>query len=540
MPESTKPHKLLRHSSISFSKKGNFSPKSFDPLAPESFSEESKVVVDFIVEYYRNIEKYPVQSRVEPNYLSEKLPDTATYGSESLEDILKDVSDSILPGLTHWQIPNFFGYFQANASTAGFLGDMLCSGLNVVGFNWISSLAATELESNVMDWMAKMLKLLSSFLFPGTGGGVLHGSTCEAVVCTMAAARDKALEKLEGNENITKLVVYASDQTHFTFQKAAKLIGITKSNFRAITTSFSTKFALSPENVRVAIEEDIKAGLVPLYLSGLIPLYLCGTVGTTSSGAIDPIKELAKISREYKIWFHIDAAYAGSACICLEFRPYLDGVELADSISMNPHKCFGKDVKVRVARPGPVRPGRVGGCYMDCCCLWLKQPKFLVDSLSTNTEYLRNSATESNSVIDYEDWQIALSRRFRALKLWIVIRKHGSANLMYHIRSDVAMAKRFEALVARDHRFEIMVPTNFALVSFRLKPELESISLELNQKLLDAVNSSGHAFIIHGVVGGVFYIRAAFGTTMTKERHVDDLWKLLQEKAQILLLYYLN
>ncbi|KAL5799124.1 hypothetical protein ACOSQ2_003944 [Xanthoceras sorbifolium] len=330
-----------------------------------------------------------------------------------------------------------------------------------------------------MDWMAKMLKLPSSFLFSGTGGGVLHGSTCEALVCTMAAARDKALEKLEGNENITKLVVYASDQTHLTFQKAAKLIGITKSNFRAITTSFSTKFALSPENVRAAIEEDIKAGLVPLYLYG--------TVGTTSSGAVDPIKELAIISREYKIWFHIDAAYAGSACICPEFRPYLDGVELADSISMNPHKWFLTN--------------------MDCCCLWLKQPKFLVDSLSTNAEYLRNSATESNS-------------------LWIVMRKHGSGNLMYHIRSDMAMA-RFEALVARDHRFEIMVPTNFALVSFRLKPELESISSELNRKLLDAVNSSGHAFMTHGVVGGVFYIRAAFGTTMTKERHVDDLWKLL-------------
>ncbi|KAL5768004.1 hypothetical protein ACOSP7_014584 [Xanthoceras sorbifolium] len=490
----------------------SFSPKSFDPLVPESFSEESKVVVDFIAEYYRNIEKYPVQSRVEPGYLSQKLPDTAPYGPESLEDILKDVSDSILPGLTHWQSPNFFGYFQANASTAGFLGEMLCSGLNVVGFNWISSPAATELESIVMDWMAKMLKLPSSFLFSGTGGGVLHGSTCEAVVCTMAAARDKALEKLDGNENITKLVVYASDQTHFTFQKAAKLIGITKSNFRAITTSFSTKFALSPENVRAVIEEDIKAGLVPLYL--------CGTVGTTSSGAVDPIKELAKISREYKIWFHIDAAYAGSACICPEFRPYLDGVELADSISMNPHKWFLTN--------------------MDCCCLWLKHPKFLVDSLSTNSEILRNSASESNSVIDYNDWQIALSRRFRALKLWIVMRKHGSANLMYHIRSDVAMAKRFEALVARDHRFEIMVPTNFALVSFRLKPELESISSELNRKLLDAVNSSGRAFMTHGVVGGVFYVRAAFGTTMTKERHVDDLWKLLKEKAQILLLLYLN
>jgi aromatic-L-amino-acid decarboxylase len=338
-----------------------------------------------------------------------KLPDSAPYGPESLEDILKDVSESILPGLTHWQSPNFFAYFQANASTAGFLGEMLCSGLNVVGFNWISSPAATELESIVMDWMGKMLKLPSSFLFSGTGGGVLHGSTCEAVVCTLAAARDKALEKLGGSENITRLVVYASDQTHFTVQKAAKLIGITKSNFRAITTSFSTKFAQSPENLRAAIEEDIKAGLVPLYL--------CGTVGTTACGAVDPINELGNIAREYKMWFHVDAAYAGSACICPEFRPYLDGVELADSVSLNPHKWFLTN--------------------MDCCCLWLKQPKFLVDSLSTDSEILRNNASESNSVIDYKDWQIALSRRFKALKLWIVIRKHGLANLMYHIRSDV-------------------------------------------------------------------------------------------------------
>ncbi|KAK4850591.1 hypothetical protein QYF36_008106 [Acer negundo] len=483
---------------------GSFSPKSFAPLDPQSFSDESKAVVDFIAEYYRNIEKYPVQSKVQPGYLSEKLPDTAPYAPESLEDILKDVSESILPGLTHWQSPNFFAYFQANASTAGFLGEMLCSGLNVVGFNWISSPAATELESIVMDWMGKMLKLPSSFLFSGTGGGVLHGSTCEAVVCTLAAARDKTLEKLGGSENITRLVVYASDQTHVTVEKSAKLIGITKSNFRVIPTSFSTKFALSPENVRAAIDEDIKAGLVPLYL--------CGTIGTTACGAVDPIMELGKIAREYKMWFHIDAAYAGSACICPEFRPYLDGVELVDSISMNPHKWFLTN--------------------MDCCCLWLKQTKFLVDSLSSNSEYLRNNASESNSVVDYKDWQIALSRRFRALKLWIVIRKHGLANLMYHIRSDVDMARRFEALVAADRRFEIVVPRKFALVCFRLKPVLESEGSKLNRKLLDAVNSSGRAFMTHGVVGGRFYIRVAIGSTMTEEHHVDDLWMLIKEKAQ--------
>ncbi|OMO87836.1 Pyridoxal phosphate-dependent decarboxylase [Corchorus olitorius] len=487
---------------------GSASRKTFLPLEPMSFKNESKEVIDFISDYYQKIEEFPVQSRVEPGYLSAKLPDSAPYCPESLQDILKDVNDCILPGLTHWQSPNFFGYFQANASTAGFLGEMLCSGFNVVGFNWISSPAATELESIVLDWMGKLLKLPSSFLFSGTGGGVLHGSTCEAAVCTLAAARDKALKKLNGWENITKLVVYASDQTHFTFQKAAKLVGIPPSNFRLIETNSSTGFSMSPQQVALTIENDIK--------SGLVPLFLVATIGTTPTGAVDPIGELGKVAKKYDIWFHIDAAYAGSACICPELRPYLDGVELANSISMNPHKWFLTN--------------------MDCCCLWIKEPKFLVESLSSDPEILRNNASESKSVIDYKDWQIALSRRFRALKLWVVIRRHGLANLMYHIRSDISMAKRFEEFVAKDERFEIVVPRNFALVCFRIKPKEEIEGNELNRKLLEAINSSGKAFMTHAIVGGIYVIRCAIGTTLTEQRHVDDLWKLIQEKAQSLLM----
>ncbi|OMO84665.1 Pyridoxal phosphate-dependent decarboxylase [Corchorus capsularis] len=487
---------------------GSASRKTFLPLEPMSFKNESKEVIDFISDYYKNIEEFPVQSRVEPGYLSAKLPDSAPYCPESLQDILKDVNDCILPGLTHWQSPNFFGYFQANASTAGFLGEMLCSGFNVVGFNWISSPAATELESIVLDWMGKLLNLPSSFLFSGTGGGVLHGSTCEAAVCTLAAARDKALKKLNGWENITKLVVYASDQTHFTFQKAAKLVGIPPSNFRLIETNSSTGFSMSPTQVALTIENDIK--------SGLVPLFLVATIGTTPTGAVDPIAELGKVAKKYDIWFHIDAAYAGSACICPELRPYLDGVELANSISMNPHKWFLTN--------------------MDCCCLWIKEPKFLVESLSSDPEILRNNASGSKSVIDYKDWQIALSRRFRALKLWVVIRRHGLANLIYHIRSDISMAKRFEEFVAKDERFEIVVPRKFALVCFRIKPKEEVEGNELNRKLLEAINSSGKAFMTHAVVGGIYVIRCAIGTTLTEQRHVDDLWKLIQEKTQSLLM----
>ncbi|ESR41150.1 hypothetical protein CICLE_v10027405mg, partial [Citrus x clementina] len=430
-------------------------------LEPKSFPDESKAVIDFIAGYYKNIEKYPVQSKVEPDYLSVRLPDTAPHSRESLDDILKDVADSIILGLTRWQSPNFFGYFQANASTAGFLGEMLCSGFNVVGFNWLASPAATELESIVMDWMGKMLKLPSSFLFSGTGGGVLHGSTCESLCF----------------DNITKLVVYASDQTHFSLQKSAKLVGIPPANFRLLSTSFLTEFSLSPHTVRAAIEDDVKPGFVPFYL--------CATIGTTGAGAkqevVDSFLEsFIRLIFSFGLTIaifcnHLLLEVAGgqayrSACICPEFRHYLNGVELADSVSLNPHKWFLTN--------------------MDCGCLWVKHSSFLVDSQSTKSDIMRNrspaSSTSTNvaPVIDYKDWQIALSRRFKALKLWTVIRKHGYSGLMYHIRSDVNMAKRFEAMVAKDERFETVEPRKCALVCFRLKPKRESDGSELNRSWL--------------------------------------------------------
>ncbi|KAM0952398.1 putative aromatic-amino-acid transaminase [Dioscorea sansibarensis] len=388
---------------------GSLPSEAFVPLDTNLYSKESHAMVDFIADYYRHIEQYPVRSQVEPGYLSKLLPDTPPICSEPIDTILDDIKKDIIPGLTHWQSPNFYAYFQANASTAGFLGEMLCSGFNVVGFSWISSPAATELESIVMDWMAKMMKLPSMFLFSGDqgGGGVLHGSTCEAVVCTLVAARDRALRKL-GQDGITRLVVYASDQTHFTVQKASKIIGIPMSNFRAL----------------------------PTYMAqGLIPLYLCATVGTTAVGAVDPLFELGQLAQVYGVWLHVDSAYAGSSAICPEFRHYFYGVELADSISMNPHKWFLTN--------------------MDCCCL-------------------DQEPCDAKMVVDYKDWQVALSRRFRAIKLWLVIRRYGVANLMGHIRSDVALTEHFERMVTLDDRFEVVVPRKFSLVCFRLKPKFET------------------------------------------------------------------
>ncbi|XP_020700685.1 tyrosine decarboxylase 1-like [Dendrobium catenatum] len=488
---------------------GNLPIEPFQPLDLDLFSKESKAVVDFISDYYRDIERFPVRSQVKPGYLRNLIPDTPPLFPSPITTILHDIKTDIFPGLTHWQSPNFYAYYQANASSAGFAGEMLCSGLNVVGFSWIASPAATELETIVMDWMANMLKLPPTFLSGGLGGGVIHGSTCEAVVCTLAAARDNALSQSNG-EGITKLTVYASDQTHFTFQKAAKLVGIPTRNFRVISTSAETGYALTAESVRAAMDADVVAGMVPLYL--------CGTVGTTAVGAVDPLREIGEVAREFGVWFHVDAACAGSAAICPEFRWYFDGLETADSFSMNPHKWLLAN--------------------MDCCCLWVRCTTKLIDSLSTKPEILRNTAAEVGNVIDYKDWQIALSRRFRAMKLWVVIRRFGQANLMEHVRSDVDMAKHFEKLVAEDERFDLVVPRRLTLVCFKLRVDKNEGKKcrEMNMKLLDSVNGSGKVFMTHAVVGGEFVLRFAVGGTLTEKQHVEATWKLVQEKASELLM----
>ncbi|CAA7391060.1 unnamed protein product [Spirodela intermedia] len=476
-----------------------------NPLDPEEFRRQGHMVIDYLADYYRDIHKYPVRSQVNPGYLRKRLPSAAPNDPEPIEAILGDITHDILPGITHWMSPNYFAYFPASGSTAGFLGEMLSTGFNVVGFNWMSSPAATELESIVMDWLANMLKLPECFLFSGGGGGVLQGTTCEAILCTLTAARDRVLNRI-GREQIGKLVVYGSDQTHCALQKAAQIAGIFPVNFRAVATTREDAFALNPAALRDVVAADVARGLVPFFV--------CPTIGTTSSTAVDPVKGICAVAKEYNMWVHIDAAYAGSACICPEFRHVIDGVEMADSFSFNAHKWFFNN--------------------LDCCCLWVKEPSALVKALSTSPEYLRNKATESKQVVDYKDWQIALSRRFRSLKLWLVLRSYGVANLRNFLRGHVKMAKHFEGLVAADGRFEVVVPRTFAMVCFRLlppKPEESGKANELNQRLMEAVNASGQAYMTHAVVGGVYMIRFAVGATLTEERHVTKTWHLVQKQA---------
>ncbi|KAH6811429.1 Pyridoxal phosphate transferases superfamily protein [Perilla frutescens var. frutescens] len=478
------------------------------PMDAEQLREYGHKMVDFIADYYKNIENFPVLSQVQPGYLRELLPDSAPIRPESLQDVLDDVQSKILPGVTHWQSPDYFAYFPSNSSVAGFLGEMLSAGINMVGFSWITSPAATELEMIVLDWLAKALKLPDEFLSTGQGGGVIQGTASEAVLVVLLAARDQVLIRA-GKDAIGKLVVYSSDQNHSSLQKACKISGIHPENFRVLKTDSSTDYALSPESLSGAISQDIS--------SGLIPFFLGATVGTTSSTAVDPLPELGKISNSNGLWFHIDAAYAGSACVCPEYRHCINGVEGANSFNMNAHKWFLTN--------------------FDCSALWVKDRSALIQSLSTNPEFLKNKASQDNKVVDYKDWQIPLGRRFRSLKLWMVLRLYGLENLQAYIRNHIELARKFEELVNLDPRFKVAAPRRFSLVCFRLLSAENNVERanQLNCELLEAVNSTGELFISHTVLSETYILRFAVGAPLTEERHVVEAWKTLQEKASFLL-----
>ncbi|KAL8265489.1 hypothetical protein R6Q59_023619 [Mikania micrantha] len=491
-----------------------------NPLEPEEFRRQAHLVVDFIADYYSNIEKYPVCSQVEPGYLTKSMPKSAPLKPEPIETILQDVQKHIIPGITHWQSPGFFGYFQTNASTGNFLGEMLLTGFNTVGFNWLASPAATELEMIVTEWILDLLQLPKSFSFSSNGGGVIHGSTCESFVCTLIAAREKKLKQYGAERgDLCKLVVYCSDQTHFSLQKACQVVGISPNNVRSIQTKKSANFQLSPDALLTAIESDVRAGL--------IPLYLCLTLGTTPTTAVDPLLILSEIAQRYHIWTHVDAAYAGSACICPEFRHFLDGVEGATSFSFNPHKWFLTT--------------------LDCCCLWVKDQTDLTNALSNDPELLKNKASDAKQVVDYKNWQIALSRRFRAMKLWMVLRSYGVIGLQQVIRKHVKLAQRLEAQLSADSNFEVVVPRNFATVCFRVSPLMalttgstneDDLANHLTRTLLESLNETGLVYMTHAVMEGIYVIRVAIGATLTDEKHVNMLWDMIQDHASGLLAKY--
>jgi len=416
---------------------------------------------------------------------------------EAFEQILADVERIILPGITHWQSPNFYAYFPANASGPAILGDLLSSGLGVQGMLWSTSPACTELETHVLDWLVPALGLPEKFLSSRTGGGVIQDTASSASLCALLAARERATQFACNRRGCDgKLVAYCSTQTHSSVEKAMKIAGMGSDNLRQIEVD--KDFAMRPDVLARQIEADKQ--------SGLIPCFVCATIGTTSSCAIDPVRKIARISLDHNLWLHVDSAMSGTAALCPEFRFLHDGVEFADSYTFNPHKWMFTN--------------------FDCNCFYVADRKHLIRTLSVLPEYLRNKATESGAVIDYRDWHIQLGRRFRSLKLWFVIRHYGIEGLQHHIREHVRLAQQFVEWVRSDSRFELAAPASLNLVCFRLRSGDQA-----NQTLMDRLNGSGDLYLTHTKLDGKLTLRLCVGQTNTEARHVERAWQRIQQQT---------
>jgi aromatic-L-amino-acid decarboxylase len=411
--------------------------------------------------------------------------------------MLADVEKVILPGLTHWQSPNFFAYFPANNSGPSILGELLSAGLGVQGMLWATSPACTELETHVLDWMADMLGLPAQFKSSGTGGGVIQDSASSAVLCALLAAREKAtgFQSNEAGCN-GRLVAYTSPHAHSSVEKGVKVAGLGRKNLRQVEVD--ERYAMRADLLRELIRRDRAAGLTPFFVSA--------TAGTTSSNGFDPLKDIGRICREEGLWLHVDGAMCGTAALCPEFRNIHEGVDLADSYAFNPHKWMFTN--------------------FDCDCFYVADRAALIKSLSVLPEYLHNRATESGSVIDYRDWQVPLGRRFRALKLWFVIRHYGIEGLQYHIRKHVQLAQEFANWVRASKDFELTAPVPLNLVCFAHRA-----GDDFNRRLLERVNESGKLYLTHAVLSGRYTLRFCVGQTHTEERHVRQAWELIQDYA---------
>jgi len=465
-------------------------------MTPEEFRKQGHVVVDWIADYYSRIESFPVLSQVKPGEIRSSLPASAPQQGEAFPALLRDVAEKILPGVTHWQSPNFYAFFPGNGSGPGILGDLLSSGLGVQGMLWATSPACTELETLVLDWLVPALGLPKKFLSTSSGGGVIQDTASSATLCAILAARERATSFVSNREGCRgKLVAYTSSQAHSSVEKAIQIAGVGRENLRLIEAD--ENFAMKAAALADAIERDKR--------SGLTPFFVCATVGTTSSNAIDPVAQIGEICRRENIWLHVDAAMSGTAALCPEFRYLHNGVEFADSYCFNPHKWMFTN--------------------FDCDCFYVADRKALIQTLSVLPEYLKNRATESGAVFDYRDWQIPLGRRFRSLKLWFVLRYYGIEGLQFHIREHVRLAQDFANWVRGDERFEIAAPAPLNLVCFRLKSGDDA-----TQKLMDALNRSGDLYLTHTKLNGKLTLRMCIGQTNTTERHVERAWQRIQEE----------
>jgi aromatic-L-amino-acid decarboxylase len=466
-------------------------------MTPDEFRRHGRETVEWIARYMERVHEFPVLSRARPGDVRAALPASPPQDGEPFDAILGDLDRVILPGITHWQSPNFFAYFPANASGPAILGDLVASGLGVQGMLWATSPACTELETHVLDWMAEMLGLPERFTSRAAGGGVIQDTASSATLCALLAARERATGGAANETGVNgPLIVYATSETHSSLGKAVGIAGLGRQNLRQVPVDEA--YAMRPDALETMLREDRAAGRTPCFV--------VATVGTTSSTAVDPVRQIGEVCRRHGLWFHVDGALAGNATICPEFRWLHDGLELADSYCVNPHKWLLTN--------------------FDCDCFYVADRAALIRALTILPEYLRNKATESGAVIDYRDWQVPLGRRFRALKLWFVIRWYGLAGLQQHIRHHVALAQAFAGWVRDDPRFEVVAPVIVNLVCFRHRG-----GDAVNQRLLDTLNASGALYLTHTRLRDQLVLRLALGAPLTQRAHVEAAWRRVRDAA---------
>jgi aromatic-L-amino-acid decarboxylase len=463
-------------------------------MTPDEFRKTGHELIEWVAAYMEGVDRFPVLSQLAPGETRAKLPASPPQHGEQFEEIIGDLDRIILPGITHWQSPRFFGFFPANASGPAILGDLISSGLGVQGMLWATSPACTELEAHVLDWMVEMLGLPAGFRSDTTGGGVIQDSASSASLVAALAARERATG-FESNRIGTGggLTAYASTQAHSSIEKAVRMAGYGAERLRTIEVDDS--LAMRPDRLEEAIEEDRAAGLKPAFVTA--------TVGTTSTTAVDPVSAIAEVCRRYGIWLHVDAAYAGIAALLREMRWINAGLDLADSYCTNPHKWMLTN--------------------FDCTAFYVADRAHLIETLTVLPEYLRNTASESGAVIDYRDWQIPLGRRFRALKLWFVIRSYGLAGLRAHVRNHIALADHFASLVEASSDFEVVTDHPFGLVCFRHRG-----GDEVNQRIMDTVNRSGEIYVTHTRVDDRLTLRLAIGSPRTESDDIEEAWRVIK------------
>lgn len=457
-------------------------------LTDDEFRRHGQEILDWVANYHHQLSEGLKQPAVSPGDIRAMLPETAPENPEPFEQIMADLDRIVMPGLTHWQSPNWFAYFPGNTSYPAILADIVSSGLAQQGMLWSTSPATTEIESHMMDWLVDLLGLPQTWKTTEAGGGVIQMSASDSTHTALVVARQ---QKQDVN-SLDTLVAYTSEQAHSSIEKGARVAGYRHIRKIAVDDTF----AVDVDALEAAIASDRAAGLVPTFV--------CSAVGTTGTTAVDPVRRIGEVARANDMWHHVDAAYAGSAMICPEFRHYQDGVELADSYTFNPHKWMF--------------------VTFDFSAFYVADRRPLIETLSVLPPYLVNDASESGAVIDYRDWHVPLGRRFRALKLWFTLRTYGAERIRAIIREHIGSAQELTDWLEADSRFEVVAPTPFGLVNFA-HVDGDEATLDLAK----ALNEAGMHLAPSKLPDGSSFIRVSIGQTTTRHHHVIALRDLIDQ-----------